>query len=61
VHFDQTTSCSGGSDVELEIAPDKLELGLKCDSLDLDSPASWYVTIRSGGGLLETLPAVREQ
>ncbi len=42
-----------------EFAPDMLEFAIDCDSLDLDSPASWFVTIRSGGGLLKTQPAVR--
>jgi len=46
-------------DVERELAPDKLDFGLKCDSLDLDSPASWFVIVRSGGGELRTTPKVR--
>ncbi len=46
-------------DVEREILPDSLEFGLKCDSLHLDSPASWFVTIRSGGGPMEAQPSVR--
>lgn len=39
------------------IAPDQIEFGIMCESLDLDSPAGAFIRIRSGGGSLKTSPS----
>ncbi|HRE89613.1 MAG TPA: hypothetical protein PK095_10805 [Myxococcota bacterium] len=43
-------------EVSGSIAPDQIEFGIMCESLDLDSPAGAFITIRSGGGSRETSP-----